>query len=266
MGTINATKYLRRQGLDPAQEYEAEVVNNNDPRKIGRIKARIKGVFDGISDDDLPWAISKYNHSNGAFNDGSAKRCGNFYVPKVKSKVALTFPRAGDSHFCVYSGYTVDDKTMLPESKTNYPDRAVIRFANGTFMIIDTKTNELFINNPGDMHMTILGSVNQYIVGNQTVTVTNKLSDISPYLLNAPDKILNGLSPTPSNKIPFLGLLNKTPAGNYHTKVTGDYTLEVWGNKAEVVLGMATTMTGGMTATTATALSYDVRATKIGFN
>lgn len=268
MSAINVSKLLKRQGLDKTQLYEGTVVENKDPRKIGRVKIRVAGVWDGISDQDLPWAIPKYTHSFGAFNDGSAntKRCGNFYVPRIKSKVCVQFPQDGDPHNPVYSGYTVDDKSMMPESKTNYPDRAVIRFSNGTFMIIDTKTNELFINNPGDMHMTILGSVNQYIVGNQMVKITDKMSDVSPYLLNAPDKILNGLKPGPHGKIKFEGLLSKSKAGNSHTKITGDMTLEIGGNRKTIIKGTDVTSVYKSSEYAGPQMSHRLKAGKVEFN
>lgn len=268
MSAINASKLLKRQGLDKTITYMGIVTDNKDPRQIGRIKVRIDGVWEGIEDTDLPWAIPKYEHHFGSFNDGQAntKRCGSFHVPRIGSKVSIVFPQDGDPHCPVYSGYTVDDLTMMPEAKTNYPDRAVFRFSNGTFMIVDTKTNELFINNPGDLHMTILGSVNQHIVGNQMVKVTGSMSDISPYLLNAPDKILEGLSPGPQGKVSFEGLLSKSKAGNSHTKVTGDYTLEIEGNRKTIIRGSDTTTVYKMSEYSGPQMSHTLKAGKVSFN
>ena len=268
MNTLNLTKMLTRQGLDPSKSYHAKVVDNNDPRKIGRIRARIAGVHEGLKDDELPWAVPKFEHCHGAFNDGATnvKRCGNFYVPRKGSKVVLQFPQKGDPHHAVYSGYTVDDMTMMPEAKTNYPDRAVVRFDNGMFIIVDTKTNELFINNPGDMHMTILGSVNQYIVGNQMVKVTDSMGDISPYLASAPDKILDGLKPNPYGKIQFEGLLAKSKAGNQHTHIKGDQTLLIEGNRQTVILGHDVQLTTKSSSNIGSQIFHRIVAGKIEFN
>jgi hypothetical protein len=268
MSNLNVSKLLRRQGLDKTQEYAGTVVDNNDPRKLGRIKVRIIGIFDGIEDQDLPWAILKPGHAFGSYNNGQfdVKRCGNFYVPRISSKVCVMFPQDGDPHQPVYTSYTVDDLTMLPESKTNYPDRAVIRFSHGMYIIVDSKTNELFINNPGDLHMTILGSVNQYIVGNQMLKITDNLNDVSPYLLNAPDKIMNGLKANPYGKIPFEGLMSKSKAGNQHTKISGDQTTEIMGNRKTIIRGSDTTTVYKMSEYSGPQMSHTLKAGKVSFN
>lgn len=268
MHTLNLTKHLSRQGLDPAKKYAATVVDNKDPREIGRVRARIEGIHEGLKDNELPWSIPKHSHCNGAYSpgDANAERCGTFNVPRIDSKVCLQFPQKGDPHHAVYSGYTIDDDTMMPEAKTNYPDRAVFRFTNGMFIIIDTRTNELFINNPGDMHMTILGSVNQYIVGNQMVKVTDSIGDISPYLLNAPDKILDGLSTNPAGRIPFEGLLSRSNAGNQHTHIKGDQTLLIEGNRQTVIKGHDTQITTRSSQNIGSQIFRRLVAGKIEFN
>ena len=267
MHTLNLTKLLSKQGLDPSKTYPAIVVDNDDPRQIGRIRARIDGLHEGIKDNELPWSIPKYEHCNGAFNKGDAdvKRCGNFYVPKIDSKVCIQFPQNGDPHHSIYTGYTVDDETMLPESKVNYPDRAVVRFANGMFMIVDTKTNEIFINNPGDMHMTILGSVNQYVVGNQMLKVTNTMDDISPYLRNSPDSMLKGLKPNPEDKIKFEGVADQE-TGNQHTHIRGNQTLIVDGDQIMTIKGYQKHTISKGSECVGSQLYRKLKAGKIDFN
>lgn len=237
--TINATKYLKRQGIDPQIMYEAKVVNNNDPRKLGRLQARIKGLFDDIPDADLPWSNPEFQHLDGAFNDesgNSPKRSGTFFVAKNGSTVGIRFP-TGDSHRSVWGAYTVDEKIALPERSKNYPDRAVFRFSNGCFLVIDTRTNEVFFNNPGDLNITIMGDVNQTIIGNQQLTVSDNKGEIPAYIMAAPDFGMSQMRAKASKKIPFLGLLSKGYAGNQHTTISGDQTVLVRGNKKEKVLG-----------------------------
>lgn len=244
-GTINLTKYLQPSGLDPKHKYEAVVVNNDDPRQLGRVQARIEGVFDGIDDASLPWAIPKFNHVDGAYNPGgnALDRSGVFFVPKVKHIVSLQFPTA-DPHRPIWGAYTVDEKVALPERKKNYPDRAVLKFANGMYIIVDTKTNEIFFNNPGDVDITILGDVNQYIVGNQQLVVAKSKGLIPSYLLNAPDTVLSRLSAKPTRSIPFTGLLGPASAGNRHVHVQGDQTMLVEGNRFVSILKNDTLVVG----------------------
>lgn len=240
-GTINATKYMKRQGLDSDMLYEAEVVKNNDPRFLGRIKARIKGIFDNIPDDDLPWAIPLYNHCDGSKGGGYSSNpedsgSGSFHVPKVKHKVSIRFPTA-DPHRPIWTSYTLDEQGILPETKVNYPDRAVFRFSNGTYMIIDSKTNEVFLNNPGDVDITILGDVNEYIIGNKQQVIHSSKGLIPGYLTGMPGSIISQLSPKSAKKIPFQGLLGGGDKGNMHTHVKGNQTTLIEGNRMTVIYG-----------------------------
>lgn len=240
-GTINATKYLSRQGLDSNMMYRATVVKNDDPRFLGRIKARIEGVFDGIPDNDLPWAIPLYSHCDGSkaggWNSNTAESgSGTFHVPKVNHVISIRFPNA-DPHKPIWLPYTLDEKGILGETKVNYPDRAVFRFSNGTYMIIDTRTNEVFLNNPGDVNLTVLGDVNEYVIGNKQQIIHSDKGQIPGYLTGMPGSILGALSPRPTKKIPFKGLLGDSGKGNLHTHVKGNLTTLVEGNRMTVIKG-----------------------------
>ena len=38
--------------------YHARVIGNEDPKNSKRVKARIEGIDDGVSDTNLPWCVS----------------------------------------------------------------------------------------------------------------------------------------------------------------------------------------------------------------
>lgn len=230
---FNATKHLQRQGVDPKITYAAVVVNNMDKSQRGRVQARVIGFMDGIEDQFLPWAIPSNNF--GAMKASGVDRAGYFDVPPVGSKIGLRFP-LGDPHRAVQDNYPIDDLVMMEEAKTNYPDRKVIRFRNGFYIIVDTKTNELIFNNPGDMHMTILGDCSQTVIGDSMQIVSGSKGSIPAYLLNAPDTKLNEISAKKAGKVKFQGLLG-SGGGNFHHDVTGDYTLKVGGNRKVIITG-----------------------------
>lgn len=242
--TLNATKYLKPIGLDKDMVYRAVVTKNDDKRKLGRIKARVEGIFEGIKDDHLPWANPEFHHVQGAFNKGNdegnfnkdeVSRSGIFYVPQKDQIIGLKFP-TGDPHKPVWTSYTVDVEVALPETEENYPDRVVIKLHNGFYVIIDTKTHEFFFNNPGDVNMTILGDCNQYIVGNQQLKVVDSKSKIASYLLNAPDTVLKKLDPSPVKKIPFDSQL-PGEIGNRHIEIDGNQTYKIKGNRLTDIEG-----------------------------
>ncbi len=243
---VNSTKMLRKAGLNPHTFHEAIVEDNDDPRKLGRIRARIELIHDNIPKEHLPWSLPMHAHPDGAYNGermkGDPKKwSGMAYIPKIKSKVLLKFMN-GDPHFPLWSGYTIDEKTQLPETIKHYPNRCVFRFQNGAHMIIDTETNEIFLNNPGDVNMTVLGDLHQSIVGNHTTKVDSTMQTIPGYILNAPDTKLKDQSPhpyaNPNGKIPFEGLYGHKPSeGHQFAFVKGDETMHVKGNRRVIIEG-----------------------------
>lgn len=183
---LNLNKDMRTgQGLDPHRRYEAKVVANDDTksddgRMLCRVQARVAGLFDGTDDEDLPWALPTFMHTDGAGADS-----GYQWVPKVGTKVLLQF-QDGSSEHPIYSSYPADASTLLEEMKTNYPDRKVVRHSDGFVVVIDTRTHEVFIRNPGaynifiqgDANLSITGNVVEKIEGNRTSVVEGDLVEI----------------------------------------------------------------------------------------
>lgn len=62
------------------------VVDNNDPTRTGRAKVRVRGLFDDIPDEDLPWA-----NQTSVVSFGSKDGGGMISVPKIGSLVNVQF-------------------------------------------------------------------------------------------------------------------------------------------------------------------------------
>lgn len=260
---VDATM-TRRKGLDPNAPYPGIVIDDNDPDELCRIRVRVEKIFDHIPDDDLPWAIPVFPHPEGLLGGNRTERTGISHVPRKGNKVHLRFP-SGDPSTPVWGGMPIDKKNMLPEMSVHYPFRIVHKLGNGMYYIIDTKTNEIFINNPGDMDVTVLGDVDLTVMGNLTRRITDRKGDIPSYLLNAPDTVLNALGAKPAKQIPFEGLLKKTRAGNYHTLVRGDQTTMVDGDVFHRVKGNYTIKCDKVVYTDA-GMEVKERAPKINMN
>jgi hypothetical protein len=59
----------------------------DDPRKEGRARIRVNGIYTDIPTGDLPWAYPK--QKNTVF--GQAGKCGSISIPKIGSIVAVCF-------------------------------------------------------------------------------------------------------------------------------------------------------------------------------
>lgn len=176
---LNVTSDLKQgQGINKDRTYVGVVVDNKDPDRLCRIKVQIAQVFDDISTDLLPWVLPSLNHTGGA-----SAETGNVDIPEIDSKVSIVF-EDGNIDYPRYSGYHVDKKTILEESKENYPDRVVMRMKNKCLLVVDKKTNEMFIRNPGtlkiyvagDLELEVKGNVQQKVHGNHVLEVLGNMS------------------------------------------------------------------------------------------
>lgn len=158
--TFNILQDLKQQGLLESRKYAGFVVDNNDPKGLCRIKVRVPVVFDGIKNEDLPWAIPHFNHVDGASNISGVQ-----FVPKNNSKVWVIFQENSPTK-PVWIGYHVDETTKLQEMEFNYPDRLVVRFQNKALVCLDTKANVAHIRWPGTLKLYIYGNVETEIIGN----------------------------------------------------------------------------------------------------
>lgn len=227
------------QGIRKDLKYEATVVSNNDTkapdgRMLCRIQARIAGMFDGIPDENLPWAIPNVSHA-----DGASSTSGSHDVPKIGTKVLLMF-QEGSSEHPMYEGYIVDSTTSLDEMVLNYPDRKVIRYKSDVLLVIDTKTNEIFIRNPGNFNLFIEGDANLKVMGNVVEKVMgNRTSYVKGNLI----EIVDG------NKMTLIkGNEDKHILGSSHSHVNGNQGEYIDGSYESSANGSRTVFTAGADA------------------
>lgn len=77
--------------------YRAVVVDNNDPKKAGRVKVKVYPMFSGAQDHDCPWAIMADPSMGGIADQGGSN------IPSVDSHVFVFFEN-GDHRYPVYFG------------------------------------------------------------------------------------------------------------------------------------------------------------------
>ena len=160
-------------GVNKNRFHVGTVTDNNDPKKWGRIRARVEGMLDGISDEHLPWAIVSLAHPGGA-----TAQHGRFEVPEVGAKVLVEFQDGSPMH-PVYKGYFIDETTKLPEADVNYPNRSVMLWPSGSMIILDKTSEDIFIRNQGDLHFYVTGdawikvdgNLVEHVKGNRTTFV-----------------------------------------------------------------------------------------------
>lgn len=144
--------------------YAGLVVDNNDPKKEGRCRIKVFGIFEDLNDADLPWATPDFNFIG---SDVSS-----FIVPPTGTTVAIYFDR-GDFYFPHYITKITNGK--FPKNKdSNYPNNMVFFETDGgtSFEIDRTDDNTAFLHKSGTQtNIDADGNIDVNIVGDHTVGV-----------------------------------------------------------------------------------------------
>ena len=113
------------------------VVDNNDPKKLGRLKINVPTVYGNIKTDDLPWASPSFPYG---YHDR-----GIFFVPEVGALVTVMFLN-NSPYTAVWMGaiHREDDNIVPQEIKENYPNRKEIKTKVG-YILFDDETNYIQI-------------------------------------------------------------------------------------------------------------------------
>jgi hypothetical protein len=97
-----------------------EVVDIEDPQKIGRIKVKVYGKFDSIPNESIPWAYPGNNQTGGSKSGG-----GFFSVPKLGSIVSIKFDNGNIYHPEYFFNQKISDETKT-EINNSYPNAHVL--------------------------------------------------------------------------------------------------------------------------------------------
>jgi len=108
--------------------YRMKVLDNNDPSKLGRVKAWIYPMLvdDKLKASELPWVVPAM-----PLFDGAGTGIGSFIVPRVGTML-WGFFEAGDIYQPVYFAEATDGVKGLPTNHTlAYPDIKAWQTKNG---------------------------------------------------------------------------------------------------------------------------------------
>ena len=164
--------------------YRGEVIRVDDPLQAGRIKVNIFSIYDGLTEDEIPWALYVDPLMGGQTNIGSV------VIPNVGSTVWCFF-EGGDQHCPVYvygAPAMEDEKTPhLPEESraegVEYGQNKVFKTKSGfIFEIDDTEGdtrlrikhvsgNEQLSDHQGNFDENIEGNETRLVKGNEEETI-----------------------------------------------------------------------------------------------
>ena len=123
------------------QTYEGEVIDNNDPEKLKRIKVHIP-IWDMYTDEQLQWVSPASTNSASPDSD-------NHNIPEIGSKVTISFNNK-DPEDPQYSGASVTESTKSSIFDEDYPNTYGQKDSIGNFVMHNKNTGiSVFHHNSG---------------------------------------------------------------------------------------------------------------------
>lgn len=200
-----------------------EVVDIEDPNKVGRIKVKVYGKFDDIPTVDIPWAHPGMNSTAGSASGG-----GHFSVPKKGSIVSVKFDQGNIYHPEYFFNQKISDEVKSEIAGS---------YTNAHVLIYDTITAEF---------VKVYFTEKKGLMLDYKTSIVNILPDKSIVLENASKKgriemLDDGtLYITQKNNIDIKGSKNLivkidvdaniTVSGNTTINTTGNTTIKSSGN------------------------------------
>lgn len=151
---------LESQRPTEDESYRGIVIDNLDPKKLGRLKVSIS-IYEDLEDDDIPWAFPMLSTFLGNSPDAIS-----FSVPEIGSEVRITFPTK-DKNAPYYSGCELNEGNRCTFFDEGYPNCYGHKDSVGNFVKINKKTGITNIQHQSTVNVEILGD------GTTTFTTPN---------------------------------------------------------------------------------------------
>lgn len=216
MAVNNDVDFVQHDYRD--NDFIAIVINSDDPTFSGRCQARVLGLFDGIEDKHLPWAVPMY--SNIFANNGA----GNISIPKKGQFVRIQFNN-GDIYSPEYTSIQNLDTELINRIKEDYlGTHVLLHDPNEELIIIFQKESgiqiyhkESYIQITPDTLITLSTPNGDSIIqmdGDVTNIATKndiKISAASKVEVTADEVIVNGSQTTKVGAPPYYSALLAEP-------------------------------------------------------
>ena len=273
-----------RPNRDMRYPHKGIVVDNQDPRRLGRVKCLIEGLLPGEEDlvpgtdvanvegplvtapkyQSLPWISQETPAALGGRTDS-----GGFWVPEVGAELKIEFPWE-DIYFGEYTGYWQSDKTHQGIHNDGYPESYGFQDRQGTGWRVD-KGNKLaeFLHTSGiKVQMNEAGGLNIQVPGTFSITTPDgesgievdgetgqvKVKSADQQVIDSDLKIDNKLVDIETGewtetvdgaKVVKVGAGYKRQVGGSESIVTGADSNKVFGKNDSMLVGGAAAYTYG---------------------
>lgn len=262
MSFISLPDFMKKN--DPlAVPLKGRVVDNIDPKKLGRVKIHIPGIMTDPDFTKLPWVYPKNAVGSGGTPDGSAME-----VPTIDAELTVEFPYK-EIYFGFYTGYLRSTTTRQGLFFEDYPNSYGKRDTQNTFFKVNrakkyaefrhTSHTRFLIEKEGETKLQTKSQLDltaedgktrvfmdmvQGIVHIETKNEHRVTADIQTFTINKVNETIG----TVNKKV--TGSETKIVIGNNKNSVGGSRSDSVAGNSNHATAGNSTKLVGFKTAET----------------
>ena len=151
---------LLKEQVDPVtMTYIGNVVDNNDPKKLGRVRVQIP-LYAELKVESIPWAAPLLA------SHGNSQEYGGLNVPELGSQVRVTFP-SRDYTAPYYSGAELNETTRTTFFDEDYPHTYGFKDSVGDFVKVNKERGTAHIQHSSTTNMQVApdGSIKVGLAG-----------------------------------------------------------------------------------------------------
>jgi len=226
--------------------YRGLVVNNKDPKKMGKIVIWVPDIMPEVSPSEGLWARPANNPIGGRNSEyGSESHyAGTSYIPRKGAYVFVFFESGNLTNPCYFGALDLENTKVLAENQTgdNYEDKwTILKSPSGRCIHIS--------DDPGDERVEITGKKRQIsnppsgdissvfaIDGNQTTILLDERAGQEKLLIRTyKGDFINIDIENQNLDIKFKNDIKIECGGNYSLTVGGDYSQNIGGSKSSKI-------------------------------
>ncbi len=233
MSFISPVDFLKKN--DPlAVPLKGKVVDNVDPKKLGRVKMHIPGIMTDTDFTKLPWVYPKNTVGFGGTPDGS-----DLSVPTIDAELTVEFPYK-EVYFGFYTGYQRSETTRQGIFFEDYPNSYGKRDTQNTFFKVNRAKKYAEFRHASRTRFLIEKEGETTIETKSSITIraedgkTSVTLDMINGVIHLDTKNEHRITADIQNLI--VAKVNET-IGTVNKKVTGSETKKILGNNLNSVGG-----------------------------
>jgi hypothetical protein len=232
------------------KRYVGIVVSNSDPRRLGRVKCTVAGLWESEDADTLPWIFPQNPAGQGGRGDTGALDC-----PEVGSQLVIEFP-FGDVYSPFYTGFWQSDETHQGELDEDYPNTRGWQDGDGSYFKLNTAKRRAEFKHAGGGHARFLADGTVEIISPKAVRILSAdgksvlaidAVEGNTEISNRGNSTLNGGRTVITSKqhVVDVGSVADKATGSREVETGGGYKHIIGGGLSEAVVANVARSVGG---------------------